>query len=81
MRGIVIRGPYRLVRHPAYAGEILLLASCCIAQVGWGSLTVFGAALISLGIRIIVEERLLGATPDYQEYRQQVRWRIIPGLW
>ncbi len=77
---MVARGPYRLVRHPAYAGESLMLIGC-IAAIGglaWLWLPVMLPVLIA---RIIAEERVLRQLPAYVEYADCVRWRLIPGVW
>jgi protein-S-isoprenylcysteine O-methyltransferase Ste14 len=77
-RGLVRHGPYRFIRHPIYAFEALFF-------VGWVvNVQTIGAALIvavwaALQIgRIIREERIIGG---YDEYRRQVRWRLVPFVW
>ena len=77
-RGIVARGPYRLVRHPMYLGEILSLLGLCISAGNvwnWLALLLFARLLL---VRISAEERVLA---DYARYRDTVRWRLIPFLW
>jgi protein-S-isoprenylcysteine O-methyltransferase Ste14 len=72
------RGPYRLIRHPMYAGMSLLLLVTII-----GHLSVFTAAigfviLIIIPWRIHLEESQLKATyPDYAEYASRSK-RLIP---
>lgn len=79
-RGICISGPYRLVRHPIYMGYILLHAGFFLLNPTAWNLGVF-AILYTIKIpRILAEERLLGQDPDYQNYMQKVRSRLIPGL-
>ena len=46
VRKIVVRGPYRIVRHPAYAGEFLLLTSCFLAHIRWEAFAVLCGALL-----------------------------------
>lgn len=81
VRAIVTGGPYRIVRHPAYVGELLLAAACWSAapSVLSGGLVLLGVALTMLRIR--VEERLLGSEPSYAEYAVRVRYRLLPGVW
>ena len=77
-RGVVARGPYRLVRHPMYLGEILSLLGLCISAGNvwnWLALLLFARLLL---VRISAEERVLA---DYARYRDTVRWRLIPFLW
>ena len=77
-RGIVARGPYRLVRHPAYLGYL-------VVQIGYvaENPSVRNAVLIvcvTLGqlMRIKCEEEVLVGDPAYVAYRQRVRFRLIP---
>ncbi len=88
-RGLVQHGPYRFVRHPVYAFEALfsvgyLMAAPDASSALLGSsLAVPNAGIIALWAvlqvaRIVREERILGG---YEEYRQTVRWRLIPFVW
>jgi protein-S-isoprenylcysteine O-methyltransferase Ste14 len=81
-RGLVVRGPYRLLRHPAYACELLLVLACGLAAPRdpalW--LSCAGAAAL-LVLRIHIEERLLAQDPEYAAYRARVPWRLLPGAW
>jgi len=80
-RGLVTGGPYRLVRHPLYTGEIVAVTGTCLGYVSlsnWMVLALF--ALATLG-RIYAEERLLSVDEDYRAYRERVRWRLLPGAW
>lgn len=81
VREIVSKGPYRFVRHPAYAGELTMILACCVAQVSLGSMAPLVVALPLIVLRIYVEERVLLASPGYQGYAERVRWRLVPGLW
>jgi protein-S-isoprenylcysteine O-methyltransferase Ste14 len=80
-RGLASHGPYRLVRHPAYAAELVMVAAAALAGGSWPAL---GAAALAVGllvVRIEVEERLLGGRPEYRAYARRVRSRLLPGLW
>ncbi len=81
-QAVVQTGPYRIVRHPMYAGAIPLM----IGMPLWlGS--VAGALLASvplgiLALRIVGEERLLSRElPGYEQYTRKVRWRLVPFVW
>jgi protein-S-isoprenylcysteine O-methyltransferase Ste14 len=77
-RGLVRHGPYRFIRHPVYAFEALFFIGWLInVQTAWAAFIIAVWALLQVG-RIIREERILGG---YNEYRQQVRWRLIPFVW
>ncbi len=76
-RGLVAGGPYALVRHPAYASELLMVAACAVARP-W---PVLPLALLALGaalVRIRAEERVLAEDEAYVEYRARVRYRLLP---
>jgi protein-S-isoprenylcysteine O-methyltransferase Ste14 len=77
-RGLVRHGPYRVIRHPVYAFEALFFIGWLInVQTAWAAFIIAVWAALQIG-RIIREERILGG---YNEYRQQVRWRLIPFVW
>ena len=74
-------GPYGLVRHPIYAGWILI-----VFGVGTMTLTRLVFAVVStvyLLIAIPLEERSLRRTSlgDYDEYAKAVRWKLIPHIY
>lgn len=81
-RGLVRAGPYRWVRHPAYAGEYLL-RWVELGPLVTSSWHLFG--LVGLGVlyhlRAVTEERHLRRDPEYAEYARTVRYRYLPGLW
>ncbi|MEI8305708.1 MAG: methyltransferase [Chloroflexales bacterium] len=80
-RGLQTRWLYRVVRHPIYAAYLLIVGGFLMAHPSWWNGLV---ALIWLGVqiaRIGREEALLGRDEHYQGYIQQVRWRLVPGLW
>ena len=80
---LVQSGPYRFIRHPAYAGDLLIMLGLA---VGYSSLAGFAAILFvllpSVVYRIRVEDKLLsehfGAT--FIEYANRVA-RLMPGRW
>ncbi|MCI5225010.1 MAG: isoprenylcysteine carboxylmethyltransferase family protein, partial [Candidatus Electrothrix sp. AR4] len=74
-------GPYRLVRHPGYAGNILALAGIVLALGSIWTLIPAMVALIITVIRIMLEDQTLqDELPGYREYAQRVRYRLIPGI-
>jgi protein-S-isoprenylcysteine O-methyltransferase Ste14 len=81
VRGLVVRGPYRMVRHPVYLGEITAALGLLIARPHALTVAVFAAFVLLQYWRTIFEERALGAAyPDeYAAYRRQVP-RLVPGL-
>ena len=79
-RGVVIAGPYSLVRHPIYTGYLVShIALLCAHPSTWNAvlLAVADGALI---IRALLEERVLLADERYQAYCKQVGWHLVPGV-
>lgn len=76
-RGIVKKGPYAYVRHPAYTAKVLLwfIQGIFFSQFGLGIL--FGFSLIYV-LRAWTEERHLSMDKDYLSYKKEVRWKCIP---
>jgi len=77
-RGLVRRGPYRWLRHPMYAGELLSCLGVCAVQPSLLNVAVVLLFMISLIIRIRAEEQIVAG---YGEYAKSTRWRLIPRLW
>jgi protein-S-isoprenylcysteine O-methyltransferase Ste14 len=75
------QGPYGVLRHPAYLGELVMVGACVWGAPSWPA-AIAGALVPALLIpRILAEERLLGQDPTYASYRERVRWRLLPGVW
>ncbi|MGD8577364.1 MAG: isoprenylcysteine carboxylmethyltransferase family protein, partial [Thiohalophilus sp.] len=83
-RGHVVcdSGPYRVVRHPGYAGNILPLFGIVLALGSLWTLIPAAVALIITVIRTILEDQTLqDELPGYREYARRVRFRLIPGIY
>jgi protein-S-isoprenylcysteine O-methyltransferase Ste14 len=81
VRKLVICGPYRYLRHPAYAGEVVLLLACALASENSWSWFLLALGILLMAVRIQAEEETLEALEGYQRYRQEVPFRLLPGLW
>jgi protein-S-isoprenylcysteine O-methyltransferase Ste14 len=80
-RGILDTGPYRYIRHPAYATKNLAWWTESLGGFGNPWQFVYLAGLNAIYItRAITEERHLSHFQDYRDYMQRVRWRFIPGV-
>ena len=79
-RGVVMRGPYVIVRHPIYAGYLLTHAAFLIAHPAAWNVVVILIADSALVVRALVEERVLGADAEYKSYCHRVGWHLVPGV-
>ena len=81
MRQIVSKGTFRIIRHPAYFGESLMVIACLMAGKSLISLIPFVIFIPGILFRIREEERLLSKNISYQQYQQTVKWRLLPFIW
>jgi len=79
---VVDTGLYGIVRHPMYAVTILLFLMIPIVLGSWYALIVFAFYPAIIIVRLTDEEDLLTRDlPGYVEYKQKVKYRIIPFVW
>jgi len=79
---IATTGPYALVRHPMYAGAILLLIGIPLLLGSWYGLVLAPVLVVGFALRAVLEERTLQAQlPGYADYAARVRYRFIPLIW
>jgi protein-S-isoprenylcysteine O-methyltransferase Ste14 len=76
---LILRGPYRLVRHPIYTGLLAMVIATVIQQGHIAGMIGFILVFLSLWIKLSDEEELMRKQfPDqYAAYRERVK-RIIP---
>ena len=79
-RGVVVRGPYTLVRHPIYTGYLITHIAFLIAQPTRWNACVFLLADTALVLRALMEERVLSGDLEYQQYCRRVGWHLVPGV-
>jgi protein-S-isoprenylcysteine O-methyltransferase Ste14 len=83
-RGHVVcdSGPYRFVRHPGYAGNVLALFGIVLALNSLWTLIPAALASIIAVIRTELEDRTLQEElPGYRDYARRVRYRLIPWIY
>lgn len=77
-RGLVKHGPYKLVRHPMYLGELVYRAALVGASANILNAIILAVLILLQVARIRREEKIIA---NYDDYSQTTKWRLIPGLW
>lgn len=79
---VVATGPYRFIRHPGYAGTLLVYL---VMPILFDSLWAFIPSILLFGVTVLrtwLEDRTLQAElPGYAEYAQRTHYRLFPGIW
>lgn len=79
---VVDTGLYAIVRHPMYTATILMFLSIPVILGSWYSLFIFLVYPVVIVVRIKDEEKLLtNELLGYSEYKQKVRYKILPFIW
>jgi len=79
---LIDSGLYGLVRHPMYAATLLLFLAMPLVLGSLPSLAVMLAYLPIIARRMTNEEAVLCAgLPGYAEYRERVKYKVLPGIW
>jgi protein-S-isoprenylcysteine O-methyltransferase Ste14 len=79
---VVTTGPYAYVRHPMYAGALLILLGAPLLLGSWWGLVAGIGLVLIIATRAVLEERMLASELDgYAAYAARVRYRFVPYLW
>jgi protein-S-isoprenylcysteine O-methyltransferase Ste14 len=79
-RGIERGGLYNYIRHPMYASYIIIFTGYLVGNYSLYNLGVIIVALMFMLLRISREEALLSHDTRYMDYKKDVRFKLIPGL-
>ncbi len=75
-------GPYKIMRHPGYAGLIISILAYPFILGSWWGFVLSGISTTIIVIRTALEDRTLqNEMPGYREYARQVKYRLIPLVW
>jgi len=79
---VVTTGPYRIVRHPGYAGGMfgyIFIPLLLDSYWAWIPTILLGTALV---VRTALEDKTLQEElPGYKEFAQKTKYRLLPGIW
>jgi len=75
-------GPYRFIRHPMYAGAMLMYPACALMLGSLWALALSGVIATLFVLRTALEDQTLRRElPGYEEFAAATRYRLIPGVW
>ncbi len=75
-------GPYRFIRHPMYAGDILTYPFVALFLSSLWALLPAALIIVLFIVRTYLEDNTLQRELDgYLEYTKQVRYRLVPYVW
>jgi protein-S-isoprenylcysteine O-methyltransferase Ste14 len=79
---VVRTGPYALVRHPMYSGVIFFFLGVALLLGSWWGAAITPIFIGLFAIRAVIEEKtLIAGLQGYRDYAEQVRYRLVPGIW
>jgi protein-S-isoprenylcysteine O-methyltransferase Ste14 len=75
-------GPYRYIRHPGYAGNILAILSIpWLLGSYWGIIPAVLCSIFFILRTYKEDQTLMKELPGYQLYSTRTRYRLFPGVW
>lgn len=79
---VVSTGPYAIVRHPMYAGALVMLFGTPLALGSWWGLLMFIPMTLVIAWRLLDEEHFLSRNlQGYSTYKKNTPYRLLPFVW
>jgi protein-S-isoprenylcysteine O-methyltransferase Ste14 len=79
---VTTSGPYRIVRHPMYLGNVTMFVGLPLVLGSWYGLAISACLIAIFVVRISLEDRTLHEELEgYPQYASRVRSRLVPGIW
>ena len=79
-RGVKMAGPYRIIRHPMYAGYTITHIGLLLSMPSLLNAALYTLAFSFQVVRILREEAVLVRSEDYRDFCARVRYRLLPGV-
>ena len=79
-RGVKVAGPYRIIRHPMYAGYTITHIGLLLSMPSLLNAALYTLAFSFQVVRILREEAVLVRSEDYRDFCSRVRYRLLPGV-
>lgn len=80
-RKIVMSGLYAVIRHPVYAGEVVMGIGLILVHLNYVSIALLTIGGVATIFRIRIEEKKLSVDEEYTKYQSKVRYRLVPLAW
>jgi len=79
---VISKGPYQWIRHPGYLGQLLFYLGTQLLLGSWWAFFLGILMAIVFVYRTAKEDQVLQTElRDYKAYTEQVRTRLVPGIW
>jgi protein-S-isoprenylcysteine O-methyltransferase Ste14 len=79
---VIRSGPYAFVRHPMYSGVIFFFLGVALLLGSWWGAAITPIFIGLFAVRSVIEEKtLIAGLQGYRDYVEQVRYRLVPGIW
>jgi protein-S-isoprenylcysteine O-methyltransferase Ste14 len=79
---VIRTGPYAFVRHPMYSGVIFFFLGVALLLGSWWGAAITPIFIGLFAVRSVIEEKtLIAGLQGYRDYVEQVRYRLVPGIW
>lgn len=79
-RGVIVAGPYSVIRHPIYTGYLVTHVAFLLAHPDVLNVAIIAVADGALIFRALMEERVLCDDAEYRSYCRRVGWHLVPGV-
>ncbi len=79
---VVSTGPYRIMRHPGYAGGLFgYLFIPLLLDSLWAFIPAVLLMIVMVTRTALEDKTLQAELPGYKEFAQKTKYRLIPGIW